>query len=127
MSFGSRRRVRRLGMKRGVPDPSNIDSARRSIAGLAPGHRLDLDVSRGFTRRAGCEACGTGSVVWGIRQSDLDPIHSKRMTRMMPRLCARLSSRVPDRIVSCSRQAVRVHVDMGHAAERMIIIPNLSA
>jgi glycosyltransferase involved in cell wall biosynthesis len=63
-------------------------------------------------------------VIWGIRQSDLSPRDTKRGTIWIARICARMSGRIPQRIVCCSEVARRFHAAMGYAAEKMIVIPN---
>ena len=63
-------------------------------------------------------------VVWNIRQSDLGPGSVKRSTRWTAVLAGRLSRRLPDRIVCCSRTALKVHADLGYAADRITLIPN---
>src|SRR5262249_53981112 len=40
------------------------------------------------------------------------------------KLCARLSHRIPRRIVCCSEAARRFHTAMGYAGEKMVVIPN---
>jgi glycosyltransferase involved in cell wall biosynthesis len=63
-------------------------------------------------------------VIWGIRQSDLAPRDTKRSTLWIARTCARLSHRIPRRIVCCSEAARRFHTAMGYASEKMVVIPN---
>lgn len=113
-----------LDMRRGIPDPRILFR----LAHLLRARRPDIvqtwmyhaDLLGGLAARM----AGVASIVWGIRQSDLDPAHSKRLTRMTARVCALLSSRVPHRIVSCSRHAMYLHMDMGYAPEKMLVIPN---
>ena len=62
-------------------------------------------------------------VVWGLRQSDLDPRHSRLHTRQVVRACARLSRRIPERVVSCSERAADVHRRLGYRAP-IVVIPN---
>jgi glycosyltransferase involved in cell wall biosynthesis len=62
-------------------------------------------------------------VCWGIRQSDLSPLVNKASTRLIARLCALLSRRVPARIVSCSQKAAEVHRALGYAAP-FVVVPN---
>jgi glycosyltransferase involved in cell wall biosynthesis len=38
--------------------------------------------------------------------------------------CARLSSRVPARIVSCGHATARTHTALGYAADKIVVIPN---
>jgi glycosyltransferase involved in cell wall biosynthesis len=63
-------------------------------------------------------------VVWGIRQSGLEPRDTRRSTIWIAKLCARLSGRIPQRIVCCSEPARRFHAAMGYAEEKMAVIPN---
>lgn len=66
---------------------------------------------------------GAPPVIWGLRQSTLDPARSKRTTIMIARLGARLS-RLADVIACVSRSARDVHAAMGYDAARMVVIPN---
>jgi glycosyltransferase involved in cell wall biosynthesis len=63
-------------------------------------------------------------VVWGIQQSNLDPTLSKRHTRLVVQACARLSRRLPARIVCCSSRAAAIYADQGYDPNRMVVIPN---
>jgi glycosyltransferase involved in cell wall biosynthesis len=63
-------------------------------------------------------------VIWNIRQSAVDPRIHRFTTIWIARLCARLSRRLPKRIVCCSETARRAHADFGYDASRMVVIPN---
>lgn len=63
-------------------------------------------------------------VLWNLRQSTLEPGSSKRATIWARRLCARLSRRLPDRIVCCAEAVRAHHVGLGYAAAKMVVIPN---
>ncbi len=67
---------------------------------------------------------GGCAVGWCIRNSTLDPARTRRSTRLVARACALVSGRVPDRIVSCSTVARRVHVELGYDDGRMVVLPN---
>jgi glycosyltransferase involved in cell wall biosynthesis len=67
---------------------------------------------------------GVRKVFWGIRHGNLSPGTVKRSTIWVAKLCARLSTWVPNRIVSCSQQAMETHAAVGYAASRMQVIPN---
>jgi glycosyltransferase involved in cell wall biosynthesis len=67
--------------------------------------------------------CGI-PVVWGIRNSDLDPARTKRMTRAVVRACALLSRCVPRAVICCSERARAIHVALGYDAGRFHIVPN---
>lgn len=63
-------------------------------------------------------------VAWGIRSSTLDPRTIKRSTIWTAKACARLSQTIPTRIICCSEVAREVHVRLGYASEKMVVIPN---
>ncbi len=69
-------------------------------------------------------AAGGLPVVWNLRHSSLEPGSSKRSTRAVVWLLARLSGWLPQRIVSCSLRAEQLHVEMGYPPEKMLVIPN---
>jgi glycosyltransferase involved in cell wall biosynthesis len=70
-------------------------------------------------RLAGIRAIG-----WRISHSNLDPGLNKRTTLLTVALCARLSSWLPRRILSCSEKARRVHVAAGYTSYKMEVVPN---
>lgn len=63
-------------------------------------------------------------VAWGIHHSDLNPDHIKKRTIRVAKWCARLSRRLPERIVCCSRASMETHAAIGYDRERMIVIQN---
>ena len=63
-------------------------------------------------------------VVWGIRNTSLDPLAVKSNTIRIVHLNAHLSGWLPRRIVSCSETARRAHVNIGFAPDKFVIIPN---
>ncbi|HWR97232.1 MAG TPA: glycosyltransferase, partial [Candidatus Methanoperedens sp.] len=67
---------------------------------------------------------GRRAIVWGIRNTDLDPRRVSRPTRLTARACAALSRFVPSAIVSCSERAARAHAAFGYRAERIVVVPN---
>jgi len=67
---------------------------------------------------------GVDHIVWNIRTSTLDPERDKRTTIWTTKLCAWLSSWVPDRIVTCAREAGRIHAELGYDASKMTVVPN---
>lgn len=67
---------------------------------------------------------GSRAVVWGIRNSDLDPQRSSRSAQVAMRWCAWLSAWLPRAIVSCSVRAQQVHAAMGYRSARFQVIPN---
>jgi glycosyltransferase involved in cell wall biosynthesis len=67
---------------------------------------------------------GKKTVVWGIHNTNLDPDKTSRSTRAIVRVCGVLSRILPQKIVSCSQEGVRVHADLGYQSQKMIVIPN---
>ncbi len=63
-------------------------------------------------------------VVWDIQGSNLDPGSTRRLTRAIAGWCARLSSRVPARIIACGHSTARTHVALGYDERRIVVIPN---
>ena len=74
----------------------------------------------------GLAARGAGSVpvVWGVRQSAFRPQDLPLTTRWTLQACARLSWKLPTRIVCCSEAARRTHAAYGYSREKMVVIPN---
>lgn len=62
-------------------------------------------------------------VVWGIRQSNLDPNFNKRTTMWVAKACAGLSGRLPTSIIACSHKARAAHLEFGYAGP-IDVIPN---
>jgi glycosyltransferase involved in cell wall biosynthesis len=114
--------VHGLGMQRGVPDPRAVVRLSRLIRRVRPDviqtWMYHSDLLGGLAARI----VRGPPVAWGIRQSDLDPAASPRLTRLVAGACASLSRRVPASIVCCSEASLRVHAGLGYAAERMIVI-----
>lgn len=115
--------VRALAMRGGLDAPGAVvrlaRELRRSRPDVVQTWMYHADLIGGLAaRRAGVPA------VWGLRQSNLDPVHSPRRTIWTARACARLSHRVPARIACCSEASRRVHAALGYDEARMVVIPN---
>jgi glycosyltransferase involved in cell wall biosynthesis len=113
-----------LGVRQGVPDP-------RALVALVRQLRRDRpDVVQGWMYHANLlagiasAAAGRIPVVWGIHHSYIDPATTRWLSRWTVATCARLSARLPARIVCCANSALRSHAAMGYSADRMVVIPN---
>jgi glycosyltransferase involved in cell wall biosynthesis len=62
-------------------------------------------------------------VIWGIHSYDLSQ-GGARSTRLVQKLCAWSSHRVPKRILCVAEASKRIHVALGYDAERMTVIAN---
>ena len=116
--------VEALGMRRGLGDLAVPLRLARNLSRGSPSlvqtWMYHADLVGGLAARL----AGSGPVIWNIRQSTLEPGLSKRTTIWTRRLCARLSRLVPQRIVCCSQVARDVHVRLGYAADKFVVIPN---
>ncbi len=62
-------------------------------------------------------------LVWGLHNSTLGA-KSNRITRIIVRMLAVLSHSIPERILSCSKEAMKVHQALGYRPEIMRFVPN---
>ncbi|HYO10815.1 MAG TPA: glycosyltransferase [Tepidisphaeraceae bacterium] len=113
-----------MGMRPGLPDPRAIVRLALHLRRVRPDVvQTWMDHSNligGIAARAvrGCK------VVWGVHHSNHVRGITKRSTLLTVSACARLSRRVPHRIVSCSRHAGEVYERLGFDRERMCVVPN---
>jgi glycosyltransferase involved in cell wall biosynthesis len=63
------------------------------------------------------------ALIWSIRASAM-PHPASLRTRAFIKLCAMLSWIVPERVISCSETAAKIHISMGYSARRITVIPN---
>lgn len=116
--------VEALGMHPRRPSPWRFMRLAKRLRSLQPDvvqtwlYHADL-IGGLAARRAGIRR-----IVWGIRNTNLDPDKTKWTTRAVVRLCSWLSGRLPVRIVSCSDVAARVHAQRGYDPRKMVVIPN---
>ena len=116
--------VESLGMRRGLPSPLKV----LALAHLMRHDQPDLVQAWMYHANlmAGIAAklAGSPPVIWGIRQSDLDPRASKRSTRLVAKAGAWLSRPLASRILCNANQALQVHTGMGYTEDLMGVIPN---
>ena len=55
---------------------------------------------------------GIRSLFWCIRNSDLSSHFSKSSTLLVVKICAKLSTFLPTKIISCSDRAKEIHIDL---------------
>lgn len=67
---------------------------------------------------------GAPHLIWGIRQSAPPQPKLNLRTTIVARLCAALSSWLPDRIISCSHHAANIHSAFGYDSRHMVVLPN---
>jgi glycosyltransferase involved in cell wall biosynthesis len=116
--------VEPLGMKGNIIDPFLLVRLTRKLKVLKPDlvhtWMYHSDLVGGLAARI----AGAHALVWAIRNSNLDGDKTKWTTRAVVRICAFLSRRMPDKIISCSHTARDIHVAVGYDDSRFVIIPN---
>jgi glycosyltransferase involved in cell wall biosynthesis len=61
---------------------------------------------------------------WNIRHSTFDNVHTRRMTIIIARLCAKLSHFLPDRIFCVSNKSKEIHANLGYDRGKLKVIHN---
>lgn len=117
--------VHALGIRRSLPDPSRVLRLARWLRQLRP-HIVQTwmyhaDLVGGIAAKF---AGKNIPIAWNIRHSHLDPESLKRSTIRIGKLCARLSRRIPTRIVCCSEAGRQIHAALGYPLEKIVVIPN---
>jgi glycosyltransferase involved in cell wall biosynthesis len=116
--------VHALGMKRGLPTPWHLLPLIRRLRQAKPDvvqtWMYHADLLGGVAGRL----AGRLPIVWGIHHTRLERESTPVGTLWTARVNARLSRWLPRRIVCCSEATRRVHVQMGYATEKMVVIPN---
>ncbi|SAI27068.1 glycosyltransferase [Bordetella ansorpii] len=67
---------------------------------------------------------GIRAVAWGIRNSGAHLERSSRSARLVLKLCALLSGRVPRAIVCAAQDSAERHRELGYRADRLMVISN---
>lgn len=116
--------VEALGMRPGLPSPLKLMRLVARLRELKPDLVHTWMYHADLVGSLAARAAGVGNIGWRINHSNLDRSLNKRTTLWVVSLCARLSHRLPTRILSCSEKAREVHVAAGYAAEKMIVVPN---
>ncbi len=116
--------VESLGMGGVLGDLASIAKLRRSLSRFSPHVVQTWLYHADLFGAVAAKLAGSPPVVWGIRMSDLDPRSIRASTRMIARICARLSRQLPAKIVCCAESGRRWHAALGYDADRMVLIPN---
>lgn len=116
--------VSHLGMRRGIPNPGAIWRLGRLLRSVSPvivqTWMYHADLLGAFATRG----MPNTNVAWNIRHSNLDRKLNSPLTHWTARICAKLSHWVPAAIVCNSTVAKQIHVDLGYAADKFVVIPN---
>ncbi len=113
-----------MGMKPGIPDPRGMLRLAKHLRRVQPAVvQTWMDHSNligGLAARLATRA----KIVWGIHHSNHVKGFAKRSTLATVAACAKLSRRVPSRIICVSEHAAGLYAQRGFAAERITVIPN---
>jgi glycosyltransferase involved in cell wall biosynthesis len=116
--------VRALGMKPGVPNPYQVLRLAKWLRASRPQVVQTWMYHADLIGGVAAHLAEKLPVVWGIHHTNLDSDQNKRMTIWTARVCARLSHRIPSRIVCCSEASRQAHAQFGYAKQKMEVIPN---
>jgi glycosyltransferase involved in cell wall biosynthesis len=62
-------------------------------------------------------------IFWGIVNFNLDTSVIKYSTKFIIKLCSFLSYSIPEKIISCSENAIEAHTDVGYCRNKFVTIP----
>jgi len=116
--------VEALGMRRGIPSPSAVLRLARRLRSLQPDivqtWLYHADLLGGLAAKLARQK----AVVWNIRHSNLMPGVDKRTTFFTAKCSAKLSSRIPSKIIVNSHNGYEHHAALGYDRQRLVVVPN---
>jgi glycosyltransferase involved in cell wall biosynthesis len=115
-------RVRTLATSRRLPSPAGFVRLVRWLRAEKPDLVQTWQYHADLVGAVAGHLAGRIPVVWNIRHTSLQG--NKPHTRWTALACARLSRRLPRRIVCCSEASRAAHVALGYDASKMAVVPN---
>lgn len=76
-----------------------------------------------FVGGLAAKSVGIKNIIWGIRTTDVTQ-GASRLTVALRNLCAKLSSRIPTKIICAAHAAKELHEKIGYDKTKMVVIPN---
>jgi len=116
--------VHTLGMARGRVSVSGLMKLRRLLLEQKPDAVQTWMYHADLIGGVAARLAGVRAVAWGIRNSGAHLQRSSRSARLVLKLCALLSGRVPAVIVCAARDAAVRHEQYGYRADRLVVIAN---
>lgn len=111
-------------MSRKAPSPLKLLRLRRLVAAanadIVQTWMYHADLLGGLAARS----LGLRTVIWGLHHTTVDKEGTRWATRQIVKLNARLSSRLPARIITCSKKGDEVHKAIGYDPDKMIVVHN---
>ncbi|MDX1994669.1 MAG: glycosyltransferase [bacterium] len=116
--------VHELGMKPNMPNPAKVLELARWLQD-GHYHLVQTWLYHGdLIGGAAAWLAGGIPTAWGIHNTRLDPDTESRRTILIARILARLSRRLPRKIVLAAQAARAWHGELGYDTGRMVVIPN---
>lgn len=112
-----------LGMNGKLPNPLALIHLIGILKRIKPNIVSTWMYHADFLGGLAARMAGLSKVIWSIHCSQLD-ITSKLTTRLLVKVCARLSGIVPEQIHSCSLVARDIHISSGYDRTKFLVIPN---
>lgn len=116
--------VHTMGMARGRVSLGAVMALKRLLVTLRPQvvqtWMYHADLIGGVAARL----AGIRAIAWGIRNSGAHLERSSRSARIVLKLCAALSGRLPAAIVCAAQDAAERHAKKGYRRDRMVVISN---
>jgi glycosyltransferase involved in cell wall biosynthesis len=115
--------VTALGLRPGLPDPRLLSGVRKALRRFHP-HLVQTWMYHADLVGGLAAKMEHVPVVWNIRHTAGRMSDFKPATRLVVALNARLSHTLPVGVICNSTAGLQSHVNLGYAAEKMVIIPN---
>lgn len=111
-------------MKAGIPDPRGLARLAKHLEQEQPTIVQTWMDHSNLIGGLAAKIATRAKVVWGVHHSNHVAGLTPRTTLMTVAACARLSRRVPARIVFCSEHARKLYAARGFSRRNMCVIPN---
>ena len=113
-----------LNMPAGKVTPSGLYKLLKLIRDLKPDVVQTWMYHADLIGSAAARLAGNKNIVWNIRHTTLEKHHSKRSTILVAKACAKISKKIPLKIICCADKAVEVHKAIGYDDRKMTVIAN---
>lgn len=113
-----------LDIRRPAALPATLRRLRREIRAARPDVVQTWMYHGDLVGGLAARSAGVRPVVWGLHASTRPADGPRTAARIGVGISARLSHRLPTRIVACADAARDVHVGLGYDASRIVVIPN---
>jgi len=116
--------VHALGMKRGNPYPIALIKLTLLLREKKPDLVQTWMYHSDLIGGTAAKLAGNIKIFWNIRQGNISVDSHKRSAIWIAKVCAKISSWMPEKIICCSHAALDFHFALGYTKEKMTVIPN---